>query len=161
MSRIAVIPCRPEHAKELLGRGLRPADAAEIWKIRALPPDKGLEEALAASLLAVTVTADGKVAALCGVAEKSALSGAGVPWLLAHADFERRETAVTLLRLSRKFIDHWLRIFGRLENMADPEHLVSLKYLENLGFTLEWGRMISGPLGHPLVPFWRARTCVG
>jgi hypothetical protein len=89
------------------------------------------------------------------VAEKSALSGAGVPWLLAHADFERRETAVTLMRLSRRFIERWLKVFGSLENVADPEHRVSLKYLTDLGFTFDWGRMVSGPLGHPLVPFRR------
>jgi hypothetical protein len=153
--RITITPCLPEHCGELLRRGLRPTDAAELWKVRALTPEKALPEAVENSLLALTLLIDGQATALFGVAEKSALSGAGVPWLVAHADFERRETAVPLMRLSRRFIDHWLKTFGRLENVADPEHRVSLKYLTNLGFTLDWGGMIPGPLGHPLIPFRR------
>ena len=80
---------------------------------------------------------------------------AAAPWLLAHADFERRETAICMGRLSRRFIEHWLTVFGRLENYADPEHEKSLQYLRWLGFNFDWEQPVRGPLGHELVRFWR------
>lgn len=152
---VKVRPAASGDAEALLARGLRPADEREAWKVAGLPPDVALRLTLDGSDMAAAILVDNIIVALFGVCSLGALTGTAAPWLLAHTDFERPETAVCMGRISRRFITHWLSVFGRLENYADPEHEKALVYLRWLGFNFDWDHPARGPLGHELIRFWR------
>jgi hypothetical protein len=151
-SRVEARPFRPGDLEALLARGLRPADELEVRRVSGLDPYPAMRVCLHDSLEAFTLSIAGLPAALFGVGKEE---GMGVPWLVGHEDFEDRRTAVPIMRLSLRVAAGWQARFGRLANLADPEHAVSIPYLERLGFTLEWNRPVFGPLGHRLVYFWR------
>lgn len=157
--RIRVLPTTPADVAALLARGLRRADVLESVRVSGLPAGDALRLSVVQSVLAATVWADGQVIAICGVGERGVLSGIGVPWFLAHDDFEHPAIAPVLARVSRRFIECWLRRFTRLENVADPEHDRAMRYLAWLGFSFDRQHLIRGPFGHPLVRFWR-QQCV-
>ncbi len=138
---------------ELLRRGLRPHDEREALKAAGMSGAEALRHSLDNSDQAFAIRLGGSMAAILGV---GSTMGVGIPWLLAHPDFEKPAAAVPMARLVRRFIEHWLAAFGRLENHADPEHAEALKMLRWMGFCLEPAR-VAGPLGHELVYFWRER----
>ena len=153
--KVDVRPAAPGDAEALLARGLRPSDEREAWKVAGIPPGPALRLTLAGSDMAASIFVDEVIVAMLGVCSSGVLTGTGAPWLLAHADFERRETAVCMGRISRRFINQWLTVFDRLENYADPEHEKSLGYLQWLGFNFDWDHPARGPLGHKIIRFWR------
>lgn len=140
-------------AEWLLSRGLREADKREAKAITGGTPEQALLISIEASELVVSMFRDDNIMAIFGVAQS--INGAGAPWLLGHDDFEKADTNISVARISKRFIDHWFAYFGRLENIADPEHKKSIPYLTWLGFTFDWGNMLTGPFGDKLVRFWR------
>ena len=158
ISRVKAVPTRPEYVDTLLRKGLRRADVLEVWRIGGESPENALQTSVAGSEIGVTLLRDGEVVAVCGVCTftKGLLSSpTGAPWLLACDEFESPDTAKSMARISRVFIDHWHKVYGRLENVADPLHGRSLRYLQWLGFTFDWDVPLYGPHGDRLVRFWR------
>ena len=156
--RVEIVPTRAGDAERLLERGLREADVLEVWRIGGVSPEDALLDSLKDADLAATFLRDGEVVGICGVCslQRSYLTApVGVPWLLACDEFESPDTAIAMARISRRFIDHWHKIYGRLENIADPLHLKSLPYLHWLGFNFDWDNPLRGPMGDTLVRFWR------
>lgn len=137
----------------LMERGVRQSDWRECLKATGGGMGTALRLAVATSSLAVAARIEGRILALFGVAADPA--GQGVVWLTAHAEAEAPGLAVPLARASRHFVDHCLRHFKYLHNVADPEHKVSLRWLEWLGFYIDRENPVRGPLGHELYRFWR------
>lgn len=108
--------------------------------------------------MTATVRIDGNIAAILGVGRLDLLSGIGLPWFVGTPEIERPAAAVPMVRLIRRFLLHWLTVFPRLENVADPDHVTALRLLAWVGFTIEPAQ-VRGPLGHNLVYFWRQRAC--
>lgn len=140
---------------ELLRRGVRESDRKESFKVSGLSVAESLPPTLGLSLVSGSVFVDGAIVCLFGVGSHGPLSDTGMPWLIAHEDFERRETAPVMMRISRRMVRQWLTVFPRLENLADPENRASLRYLSGLGFTFDRSDPAFGPHGHELVRFWR------
>lgn len=149
----------PGDEQRLLTRGLRRADVLEAVRVAGLPADTALRLTVANADMAASISINGNIVALLGVGRRGTLSNVGVPWIVGHDDFEYPATAPAMVRISRRFVEHWLTVFDRLENVGDPEHVRSIPYLEWLGFTLDWDNPIHGPFGHPLIKFWRNKAC--
>ena len=153
-----VRPYRAGDEEELLARGLRESDRQELWKLTGLQPEQAIAEYLPAMHNAGcvgTMLFEGKVFCLFGVYSFEG-DGKGAPWLIAHSDFERSELAIPIARVCRKFIKHWLRHFGVLENICDAESVKGIEFLLWLGFSFDTELPVRGPLGHDLIRFWRA-----
>lgn len=158
--RVETLPAGAPDVKTLVGRGLREADRRELLRLSGLPFERDtILQSVFSSRDVTGIFVDDEIAALYGVAplqeEKSRC--VGMPWLVAHDDFERKETAVPMMRISRRGIEKWLGEFDLLMNLVDPEHLKAVAYLKRLGFTLEFDAPVAGPLGDRLIPFWRTR----
>ncbi len=151
--RVDVRPFTPGDDAELLERGLRPCDIREAMKVAGLSPARAVGISIINSDFVDTVRLDGKVAALLGAG--GGWGGIGIPWLLAHQDFEHPAAAVPMARLVRRRMDRWVNVYGRLENYADPEHAAALRLLTWMGFRLMPSK-IKGAFGDELVYFWRA-----
>ena len=144
----------PGDEAELLDRGLRAADILEAWKVTGMAADKAVRLSLEGSLMVGTIRINSQVAALFGVAGRGILLHTGIPWLVAHPDFERPAAAVPMARIIRRFLAHWLTVFPRLENVADPGHANALRVLSWCGFSMTEA-LFTGPLGHRLIHFWK------
>ena len=154
--RVDVRPATADDAKALLERGLRREDVLEGLRVSGLPAEDLMVESMSRSHTVVGIFVDGLIVALLGVASEKVEEGLlGIPWLVAHRDFERPETAVPMLRISKRFIDGWREEFGKLGNVLDPEHEKAVRYVEWLGFRFEWDRPLAGPCGDRIVFFWR------
>lgn len=152
--KITVLPYAPGDKAELLARGLRAGDILEAWKTTGLRAEDAVRLSLAHSLMSASIRINGRVSALLGVAGCGALLHTGIPWLVAHPDFETPAVAVPMARIMRRFLDHWLTVFSRLENVADPDHANALRVLRWCGFSMREAET-HGPLGHKLVCFWK------
>ena len=148
-------PATQQDAAALLARGLRASDRREAWKAAGMPPEQALPLTLHNSLIAVAVKHQATVIALLGVGHSGLLSTTGSPWLVGHPDMEHPPCSLPLARGCRRFVEHWLTVFNRLENLADPNHTESMRFLEWLGMTVDHANSVRGPLGHPLVRFYR------
>ena len=158
ISRVKAVPTQPEHVDTLLEKRLRHADVLEVFRIGGVSAEEALRISVDGSEIGVTLLRDGAVVAVSGVCtiSKGLLSSpVGVPWLLACDAFESKDTACAMARISRRFIDHWHSVYGRLENIADPLHGRSMPYLQWLGFNFDWDNPLYGPYGDRLVRFWR------
>ena len=156
-----VRPYRAGDEEELLARGLRESDRLELWKLTGLdeatlfklrlPELKKHQARLGAALW------HGNIIALFGVCPADCFKSKGIPWLLAHPDFERQELAVPIARVGQRFTRHWLNYFEILENVCDPKNTKAMNFLSWLGFKFDFEQPLRGPLGHPLLRFWRIR----
>lgn len=173
---ITISPYTPGDEAELLTRGLRVGDVLEAWKVTGIPAARAVALSLEHSLMAGTIRLDGRIVSLFGVggpegetardARPSAPGtgfpclGTGFPWLVAHPEFENPAIAVPMARILRRFLDHWLTVFPRLENYTDPGHAAALRLLAWAGFSLRVAT-VPGPLGHRLMHFWKNSDTVG
>lgn len=152
--RVDVHPYAIGDDTELLARGLRAADCIEAWKTTGMCAGRAVRLSLESSLVVGTIRLDGQVVSLFGVGERGLLLRTGIPWLVAHPDFEHPGIAVPMARIIRRFLDHWQTMFFRLENYADPDHEKALHVLRRFGFSMREAA-VTGPLGHRLIHFWR------
>lgn len=154
--RVEVRPCAAGDVRRLAALGIRESDGRESIKTCGLLADEALRRSAAASHLAAAIFTDGNIVALLGVG--SALHNftvVGIPWLVAHEDFARRETAAVMGRICRRFCDCWFRAFGRLMNVADPDNEASMRFLQRMGFSVMRNSRYTGPGGDSLAVFWR------
>ncbi len=156
--RIYAEPHRPGDGAALLRRGLRRSDLVESYRATALPIEKSLSRCLTHSAMTATLRVDGRITGLLGVASRDLLGSVGLPWFVAHPEFEDPRVMVGAARLVRSFIEQWLTVFSTLENLTDPDHKQALRFLVWLGFNLD-AVPVTGPLGHPLIRFWRKQPC--
>ena len=155
MAILTFTPGTEADVSALLSRGLRDSDRREAWRAAGMSPEMALPLTVRSSAMTATVKASDSVIAMLGVCPSGMLSNTAAPWLVGHADMESKPHAMPLARGCRRFVDHWLTVFDRLENVADPEHTESMRFLEWLGMTVDYDNPVRGPLGHVLVRFWR------
>lgn len=131
--RYSMVPTTPEHVAYVAER-MRQADVDEVRASANLGPLEALEVSVRVSDPALTGLLDGEPVCIFGVASRSLLSDAGVPWMLGTGGVERH--AAGFLRRSRKVVAGWLDRFDTLENFVDSRNTKSIAWLRWLGFTI-------------------------
>ena len=139
-SRFEVVPINDALVERLRGR-LRQADNVEVTAAFGHSADEGLDNAVEYSERAYVMLDNGEPIIAFGVAPYEAQKGS--PWLLATPAIEDMDVAMYVLRHSRGYVDEFLVLFEELENWVHAENLVSLRWLEWLGFDIDtpapWG----------------------
>jgi len=134
VTRTAIVPYEAAHG-EIVAARMRTIDRKEIYYTAMLTPHAAVGFTTAISVGKWTGLVDGEVAAVFGVARRSAVSTVGVPWLLSTDLIER--APVTVARQSRVYFDRIARAFPLMENHVLAENVVAVGWLKWLGFDME------------------------
>lgn len=134
MTEYLIVKARPEHADQIMPT-LRPADVVEIRRATGRNVAAVLKDSIVMSYDAIAAYADGELVLLAGVAPVSVLSSVGCPWLVGAVGLEKH--ALKMCRENKKYVQKWLSVFGKLENYVDNDNVVSQRWLQWLGFTLD------------------------
>lgn len=134
MINVQVIPATQDHIEELLPN-VRYADLQEFKAICGWDARRVLETGLRTSTFSVAGLVGGKVVTIFGVAPKSMIGGAGIPWLVASDELEKYQLA--FLRRCRNGVNAMLSVYPYLENYVDERNHVAKSWLHWLGFTLD------------------------
>ena len=137
---IEVVPATTEHARAI---ELRHGDRREIEAL-GLSPRDGLARSLTRSVWADAYLADGRVAALVGLALQPLAGGTAMPWLLTGRPVDRHRKA--FLRLTRARTLDMLAEHGTLVAEVHAEYREAVRWLTWLGFHLAPPRPL-GPRG--------------
>lgn len=113
---------------------MRQADRDEVEAMSGRSPLDALEYSVSKSSGAWCVLFDGIPAAIFGVGDISVLTGTGAPWMLGTDEVERHFRP--FLKTSISFRDQLLQRYSTLRNFVDVRNVVSIRWLEWLGFTL-------------------------
>jgi hypothetical protein len=125
------------------------ADAAEVWAMAHWTPYGALEESIRMSAIVYTWLINGEVACMYGCGSENMIGGIGRPWLLTSPLLKRN--AVTFMRCYRDYLDDMLRYYPVLETFVDARHVVCLRWLKRIKFTV--GDAL--PFGIDKLPFHR------
>ena len=151
--RVRIVEAEESHIKPI-AHGLRSADAHEVWAFSRFYPSAAVRFSLKASERTWTLLYLDKPIMMFGVARDSLLSNTGVPWLLGTNDI--MSIRLTVLKLSRGYIDKMLENFDLLENYVHSENLVSIHWLKWCGFTIEKAQAL-GPDKELFNRFWKRK----
>lgn len=136
---------------EALLANLRPADLLEV---EALSGKGSVPEILRygfeQSLYCWTVTVNGEVACVIGVAPTALLAGEGVPWMLGTPLVDRYRSA--LMRRAPSYIARMLAVFPHLCNVVDARNVRAIAWLRHMGFEVHDAIPV-GRNGEPFHPF--------
>lgn len=159
MNRTIVVPAEMRHAKPV-AETMRRADVLELEASGSFSPLEAVEESIALSDPDMVWTcldkSDGHPIAIFGVAP---LVGRdtfwGAAWLLTSDRLEqhRREAWLHSVETVRKFHTR----YAALTNWIDERNVVSLRWLERLGFIPTVRREIGG---YPFTQYVSLRKCV-
>lgn len=139
---------------DTLIRDMRECDRLEVKASAGGLWEHVLRVGLRTSLYSKTITGDGELAAIFGVAPASLVDGVGRPWLLATDVFDRHPRAV--IRHCRRYIDPMLDTFPHLVNYVDARNTKTIAWLAWLGFTMHDPEP-HGPYGMPFLKFEKRR----
>lgn len=150
---VELLPATPAAARTV-AQHLRQADLHELQAAHGVAVDSArlLLQALRMSGASARMAVlGGRPIALFGCARAGTLLGGfGVPWLLGTDDCLRQGRA--LVRLGRLQVRDWHATHGVLRNWVDARNVVSIRWLQRLGFTL--GDAVPyGVQGLPFRPF--------
>ncbi|MCG7781008.1 hypothetical protein [Lelliottia amnigena] len=134
MLNVQIIPATQAHIEEILPN-VRQADIAEFMAINGWDARRVLETGVRTSTFSVAGLANGRVVTIFGVAPKSMIGGAGIPWLVATDELEKYQLA--FLRRCRNGVNAMLSVYPYLENYVDERNHVAKAWLHWLGFRLE------------------------
>ena len=138
----------------LCKRGMRPADELEVLRMgRLSDPYLALAEGVQESEVSLAAYTDNGIACIVGVYRGSLLGDARYIWLLGHTDLEKY--AVRFLKESRRVLASFLAGYSLLENYVDAENVLTLRWLEWLGFTIGRDKPITTPMGYPFYHVWK------
>lgn len=114
---------------------MREADVVEVMASGGFTPYEALDISIAKSQFAAVAWVDDEPCAVYGLIVQDALSGVGVPWMLAteNALKHRRE----FLKQSPGIITQMLNICPTLYNYVHAENTTSIRWLKWLGFEFE------------------------
>lgn len=146
-----VRPAKEKDVLDLLGVGLREADALECRRLFGRDPALCLWDGYLYSDICFAAEESGEVFALGGVMAKSMLSGGGIAWLLGTDKLD--SVWYSFAKESRRVSQELVREYGVLENFVDATNTKTIRWLEWLGFSI--GETTLSPLGHPFRKFWR------
>lgn len=125
-------------------------DRKEIFLTAMLTPGAAVDFTTSISVGKWTGLVDGQVAAIFGVARRSAVSAVGVPWLLGTDLVDK--VPVALIRKSRVYVERMERAFPVMENHVLAENLRSVGWLKSLGFDMQEPKPY-GAFGEPFIRF--------
>lgn len=148
MVRYEILPATEAHAREL-ARTMRPADVAEVDASTGVSPLEALLASLVVSRDPMTGLADGRVVCMFGVSTPVVLSTHGYIWLLSSVEVDAHSRA--FLRMSHAYVQRARLYYDQLENWVDARHVVAIRWLRWLGFTL----YPAEPFGVRGLPFHR------
>lgn len=134
MPHVQIVPATQDHIEEMLP-SVRSADLQEFLAINGWDARRVLETGVRTSTFSVAGLANGKVVTIFGVAPKSMIGGAGIPWLVATDELEKYQFA--FLRRCRNGVNAMLSVYPYLENYVDERNHVAKAWLHWLGFHLD------------------------
>lgn len=112
---------------------LRAEDRLEVLAL-GLQPIEGLFQSLAGSRESWTYRAQGRIVCMAGIAPRSLIGRAGVPWLLG-SELVRRHRRLFMVE-TRRMVAHWLTQFDSLINIVDARYGAAIRWLDWLGFEI-------------------------
>lgn len=138
-----------------VGWFMRIPDAQEVFAASGDSPVVALHESWAASINPYLFYWDNKPTWCCGVAPLA--ESIGSPWMLATDTWEYVPKKL-LWRLSRHFIDNWLKEYSLLTNYVDARNGVARDWLSKLGASEE-EIVPYGYLRRPFIRFEIKQPC--
>ncbi|EFM0018504.1 hypothetical protein DI17_004371 [Escherichia coli] len=148
MLNVQIVPATQEHIEEILPN-VRQADIAEFMAINGWDARRVLETGMKTSTFTAAGLINGKVVTIFGVAPKSMIGGAGIPWLVGTDELEKYQR--TFLRRCGNVVNAMLTTYPYLENYVDARNHTARIWLHWLGFTIEEPQ----PFGIHGLPFHR------
>lgn len=147
-------------AVEIIVRGVQPGDAARLARrLRAQDreelaalgsePLEALERSARYSTRCNTVTVNGVVACMLGVAPVSIMSNVGAPWMLGSDLVTQYPLA--LGRRTGGYIRGMLDLYPVLRNHVHAKNTVAVHWLQRVGFLLQTPVVL--PNGEVFYPF--------
>ena len=131
MLQISLTPVSERDISDLL-LDLLPEDRTEILAM-GFNLEWGVRNSIETSLECVAIRGGDRLAAIFGVSQPIPL-GDPQPWLLGTSLM--RKHPLVLLRISRKIISRWQRMFPYMTNHVDARHCIAVTWLKWLGATL-------------------------
>jgi hypothetical protein len=148
-NKVEIVEYQPWHGG-MVSKFMRNIDRREIYYTALLTPAAAVGFTTSTSVGKWTGLVDGEVAAIFGVARRSAISSIGVPWLLSTDAIER--VPVTVARKSRVYFERIARAFPVMENHVLAENVQTVDWLKWLGFDMEEAKPY-GAFGAPFIRF--------
>jgi len=140
---------KQKHFDVLINLKYRQNDYDEVVASSGMTPKEVLMATLDSQMECYVMVEKGEVFGVMGIA-LSDVFGAVVPWMIATEEIMKHQ--LTLLKLSRKYVNEWKAKYKFLVNLVDSRNVSSIKWLEWLGFNVnKEGKWI---LCDPEVPFY-------
>lgn len=133
--------------------------AVSEWDTRTmaifgLRPVEALANSMKGSSESVAVFANDELVALWGHGYRDFIAGIGYAWLITTPAIEKY--TYRFGKNSFRLIQYLMSIYSRVEVMVDAEFLVSIAWLERLGFQQHRSAIIQS--NHPFIFLWKDRS---
>lgn len=150
---VEFVPATPA-LMESIAENMREADRREVMASHGFTPIESLTASLKVSRYATVATSGGIPWAVFGLADYGILSNIGCPWMLGTNDVVKNGR--DLMRHSPKVIYEMLNVYSTLQNYVHVENIVSVNWLQRIGFTL-YPAIPYGMNGELFYPFQKKR----
>lgn len=117
-----------------LANDMRKEDSEEVWASSHMTPEVVFNVSFNISPICLTFLFRGEPIAMFGVNPDSLLSTSGVVWLLTTNKIN--QVKFRFLKLSRMFIQFFLRKYPHLYNFVDARHKLAVEWLKWCGAKL-------------------------
>ena len=141
-------PTWEEDIREL-GCNMLPEVIAEVRASHNLSPVGALVHCINRSIETYTAAYDGQVLGIVGLVPGTILGQWASPWLLTSP--EAKDHPIYFVRVSKRLLNRWLKIYPILENYVDARFDASLKWAKAVGFEIHDAQ----PFGYAGLPFHR------
>lgn len=140
---------RVEDYIQVAGMELRTWDKIEAMAMTGMDPNKALEQCILQSSEVYVAEEDGQIHGVFGVNLND--PDVGVPWFVATDKAEHNKKLIMVT--GRKLVDKWMKQVTYLANYVCRYHEQSIKWLEWLGFTVDYEDELF--LWSDTIPFYR------
>lgn len=138
---ISVVPATVGHVCELAVT-MREADRREVERLGYSTYDAAFRSLVLSGGEAWTLLINNRVAAIGGVMSYGLLQGIGIAWVLTSHEVDRYPVA--FWKASRKVLASLTTRYWYLTNLVDSRYIVSLRWLERLGFEIKGEMVVNG-----------------
>lgn len=128
-----VIKAEESHI-DIIAASMRTGDRMEVWAAGHLSPEVALRESLKNSPFAWTGLSHGTPVLMFGIAEVSALSTTGIPWLLTADGI--KNVKLEFIRFSKYYVQQMRKHYCLLENYVDARYKDAVRWIEWCGFEI-------------------------
>jgi hypothetical protein len=141
-----IVSATQEHAEEVALK-MRQVDVDEVWAAWHVTPAQAISMSMRGTRDTKAGLVDGKVMCIFGVAQRTALSTTGCPWLMATPRVKKH--AMAFLRGTRGYMDKIKGQYAVLQNYGDARNTEAFRWMRWLGFTI----FPAEPYGVEQLPF--------